>query len=424
MVAGGTVGDMNGSAVAAPEAAGHLPDHDLVAAVRDGDDRAFEQLYTRYHSRIAAYVRGMVKDHGRAEDVTQEVFFSALRRMRETERPIAFKPWVYEIARNACIDLFRRTSRAEELSYDQEGGLAGDDYSRLVSQGPTPDAAVDAKQQLDHLRGAFGGLSETHHQILVLRELEGLSYREIGERLGMSRPAVESTLFRARRRLTEEYDELVSGRRCQRVQGIIATAAEGMLGARDERRLARHLSYCQGCRREARLMGVEPAARPRTTVAAKVAALLPLPAFLRRGRSGGGGGDDGAASAIGAHSSNFAVQLSSMLPAAEPGGTLSGTSGGGGTGSVTGATGSLTGGGGGSGSPNVGVPSVTSPSAPSTDTSSAPSTDTSSPSTTLPDSGKVTLPASGIPAPTLPSAPSTPDTSSADSTINSTGLGH
>ena len=186
--------------MAAPEAAGHLPDHDLVAAVRDGDDRAFEQLYTRYHSRIAAYVRGMVKDHGRAEDVTQEVFFSALRRMRETERPIAFKPWVYEIARNACIDLFRRTSRAEELSYDQEGGLAGDDYSRLVSQGPTPDAAVDAKQQLDHLRGAFGGLSETHHQILVLRELEGLSYREIGERLGMSRPAVESTLFRARRR--------------------------------------------------------------------------------------------------------------------------------------------------------------------------------------------------------------------------------
>src|SRR5437763_5619785 len=238
--------------------------------------------------------------------------------MPYTERPIAFKPWVYDLARNACIDLVRRTSRAEELSYDQEGGLAGDDYSRLVSQGPTPDAAVDAKQQLDHLRGAFGGLSETHHQILVLRELEGLSYREIGERLGMSRPAVESTLFRARRRRTEEYDELVSGRRCQRVQGIIATAAEGMLGTRDERRLARHLSYCQGCRREARLMGVEPAARPRTTVAAKVAALLPLPAFLRRGRSGGGGGDDGAASAIGAHSSNFAVQLSSMLPAAEP----------------------------------------------------------------------------------------------------------
>jgi DNA-directed RNA polymerase specialized sigma24 family protein len=67
-------------------------DTELVAAVRRGDDRAFEVLYQRYHARIAAYVRGMVKDHARAEDVTQEVFFAALRRMRDTERPIAFKP--------------------------------------------------------------------------------------------------------------------------------------------------------------------------------------------------------------------------------------------------------------------------------------------------------------------------------------------
>ena len=90
-------------------------DHQLVAAVRRGDDRAFEALYARYQRRIHAYVMGMVKDHGRAEDVTQEVFVSALRRMRETERPIAFKPWIYEIAKNACIDQFRRTRRTEEV---------------------------------------------------------------------------------------------------------------------------------------------------------------------------------------------------------------------------------------------------------------------------------------------------------------------
>ena len=168
----------------------------------------------------------MVKDHQRAEDVTQEVFVSALRRMRATERPIAFKPWVYEIAKNACIDQFRRSKRAEEVSFDADEGLAPSDYGRLVSPEPVPDAAFAAKQQLDHMVGAFGGLSEAHHQILVLRELEGLSYREIGERMGMSRPAVESTLFRARRRLSEEYDELASGERCLRVQSIIATAVE------------------------------------------------------------------------------------------------------------------------------------------------------------------------------------------------------
>src|SRR5919112_6130820 len=93
-----------------PEAV--ITDRRLVAALRRGDDRAFEQLYERYHRRIHAYVFGMVKDHQRAEDVTQEVFVSALRRMRATERPIAFKPWVYEIAKNACIDQFRRSKRA------------------------------------------------------------------------------------------------------------------------------------------------------------------------------------------------------------------------------------------------------------------------------------------------------------------------
>src|SRR4051812_324062 len=180
-----------------------VTDHDLVEAVRAGDDHAFERLYHRYHRRISAYIFGMVHDHGRAEDLTQEVFVAALRRMRQTDPAIAFKPWIYEIAKNACIDAFRRSRRAEEVSIDAEDGhgLAPADHTKLHAVGASPEAAVEGKQQLEHLRGAFGGLSDAHHQILVMRELEGLSYREIGERMGMSRPSVESTLFRARRRL-------------------------------------------------------------------------------------------------------------------------------------------------------------------------------------------------------------------------------
>ncbi|MDX6650935.1 MAG: hypothetical protein QOJ97_2886 [Solirubrobacteraceae bacterium] len=280
-----------------------VEDSALVTGVRRGDDRAFEELYQRYSTRITAYVRGMVKDHARAEDVTQEVFFSALRRMRQTEQPIAFKPWIYEIARNACIDSYRRTSRAEELSYDVEGGLGKADSMRLVSATPGPDDAIECKQQLDDLCGAFGGLSETHHQILVLRELEGLSYREIGERLGMSRAAVESTLFRARRRLTEEYDELVSGRRCQRVQAIMAAAAEGMLGTRDRRRMARHVTTCHACRRQALHLGVEIGERP--SLVARIAGLIPfpLPFLATRGRGGGGVGVAAGQTTLAAHAS-------------------------------------------------------------------------------------------------------------------------
>ena len=257
-------------------------DHELVRCVRRGDDRAFELLYERYQRRIAAYVLGMVKDHGRAEDITQEVFVSALRRMRATERPIAFKPWIYEIARNACIDAYRRSRRGEEISYDGGDKLSPADHGRLVAAEPEPPAAVAAKQELDHMLGAFGGLSEAHHEILVLRELEGMSYAAIGERMGMSRAGVESTLFRARKRLGEEYDELASGARCVRVQGIIAEGGNDKLGARDARRLARHVAHCQPCRRLALQAGLEVPAR--RGLGGRIAAWLPLPGLppLRR----------------------------------------------------------------------------------------------------------------------------------------------
>ena len=294
---------------------GAASDHDLVAAVRCGDDRAFEKLYERYQRRIAAYVYGMVNDYGKAEDITQEVFISALRRMRETERPIAFKPWIYEIAKNACIDQFRRSRRAEEISFDADEGAGALETARLAAPGATPDAAVDAKQALSNLCGAFGGLSETHHEILVLRELEGLSYREIGERMGLSRPSVESTLFRARRRLTEEYDELISGQRCTRIQSIIGTAGEGMLGARDQRRLARHVAHCQPCRREARMAGLDTTTLSRPAVAAaarKVAALLPFPGLFKLRRPGA------VTPLADGQGSNMAAQWSSLASMAEP----------------------------------------------------------------------------------------------------------
>ena len=237
----------------------------------------------------------MVHDHGRAEDITQDVFISALRRMRATDARLAFKPWIYEIAKNACIDAFRRSKRAEEVSYDVEDGA---ERLHLMSNGPTPDAAVDTRMSLDHLRGAFGGLSEAHHQILVMRELEGLSYRQIGEKLGMSRPSVESTLFRARRRLSEEYEELISGERCRRIQTMIAGATDAQLGTRDERKMARHVSHCQPCRRAALVAGFDPGAiAPKRTVREKIAALLPVPSFLKRYIAGGGGDHGGLLSA-------------------------------------------------------------------------------------------------------------------------------
>jgi RNA polymerase sigma factor (sigma-70 family) len=257
-------------------------DLDLVEAVRAGDDRAFELLFLRYQGPISTYVRRMVRDRGRAEDITQEVFIAALRRMRETDREINFRPWIYEIAKNACIDAFRRGRVTNEVSFDADDALGMSEQGRLAACGAAPETVIDTKLALDNLCGALGGLSQTHHDILVMREFEGLSYREIGDRLGLSQAAVESTLFRARRRLSEEYEELISGERCVLVRSLVSAPPERAIGLRDRRRMARHLAHCQPCRRYAHRAGTDLEDVRRSSIGGRIAALLPLPAVLRR----------------------------------------------------------------------------------------------------------------------------------------------
>ena len=191
-------------------------DAELVAAVRAGDDSAFEELYRRYQPRISRFVCGMLRDSARCEDVAQEAFLSALRRMRATDAEINFKPWIYQIARNAAIDSYRRNNHAVEVSMDADDGLRASDRHRLVGLDGSPDAALVTKERMDHLQGAFDELSDVHTRVLVMRELEGMSYREIGQKLDLTRPAVESALFRARRRLESEYRSCPRGAAARR----------------------------------------------------------------------------------------------------------------------------------------------------------------------------------------------------------------
>src|SRR5436190_23981105 len=101
-------GSRGGSMSACGLTIGAPTDAALVAGVRAGEDSAFEELYRRYRPRVNAFVRRFLRDDGRAEDVTQEAFLSALRRMRVTDAEIAFQHWIYEIARHAAIDAHQR----------------------------------------------------------------------------------------------------------------------------------------------------------------------------------------------------------------------------------------------------------------------------------------------------------------------------
>ena len=244
-------------------------DSELAVATSRGDDDAFAALYGRYSARIEGYVGRMLGDPHLAEDVTHEVFVSALRRLRDDRPPIALAPWLYRIAHNAAIDVHRRGRFTRDVPL-------GAGHEELALRDGAPEDAAEVRQRLALLLGALDGLSETHRSVLVLRELEGLSNGQIAERLGISRAAVEALLFRARARVRREYEDLVSGRRCARVSVALETAGAGRrLGRRERELAARHLRGCRACRRAAWERGVDSLIIAETPAAA----VAPLPAL-------------------------------------------------------------------------------------------------------------------------------------------------
>src|SRR6201995_3023002 len=166
------------------------------------------------------------------------MFMSARRKLRAGEQEIVLQPGLHTLSQNACLEEFRRGTRGSHVPVGSDDDLSVG-RGPLLSVVPTPDDAIESRQRLDDLRGAFGGLSETHRRLLVMREFEGRSYDEIGDQLGVSRQMVESSLFRARRKLGSEYDELATGRRCEQIVDAIASGTfdtVSSLGVKQRRR--------------------------------------------------------------------------------------------------------------------------------------------------------------------------------------------
>jgi RNA polymerase sigma factor (sigma-70 family) len=269
----------------AAAAASNASEACLVVRAKDGSSEAFATLFRGYRDRIAGYVRTIVADGSRADDIVQEVFISALRSLHTLEDPAAFKCWIYQIAKNACLDDLRRSRRrAEFLVRWDDSSPYGD---RILDPSQSAYGAVSRKEVLDHVRQALGGLPRSQHQALVLREVAGLSYDEIGKQMRLSRPAVESVLFRARRGLRGEYSDISTGARCRRMQRAMAEIAGGLRGMRDRRAILRHVRDCPACRHQASVLGFSGlalAAEGGTLKRAlsRAAAFVPLPIFFNR----------------------------------------------------------------------------------------------------------------------------------------------
>ena len=287
-------------------------DEQLVALAQAGSSEAFASLFRRYRPAIARYAGRLLGNDARVEDIVQEVFLSALRRIGSLDRPAGFKPWLYRIAHNTCVDHMRRTHRAEEVSIDANI-LPASEEIRLYRRATSTHAAVTQKEDFKNLREAFGGLPPSQSEVLVMRELEGLSYDQIAARMGITRASVESMLFRARQGLRDEYGQIATGERCLRMRPVMARMAEGMSGLRDRRALARHVRGCQSCRRDAFAMGLAGSALEKPVKGlrgglSRVAALLPLPWLIHRR-----GDDPASASSASAGGGTFASQAQTAI---------------------------------------------------------------------------------------------------------------
>ena len=189
-------------------------DRDLVKRAQQGDQAAFRTLVERYQRRVVSHALAMVKDPDEAMDIAQETFVRVHRYLPSFKGDASFFTWTYRIATNLCLDAARKKSRGERL------GLTGrdeDDDGREaeIEAGLDPVSAALAgparmaenRELSDKLQEALGGLSENHRSILLLRELDGLSYEELSKVLGIRKGTVMSRLFHARLKMQKKLRE-------------------------------------------------------------------------------------------------------------------------------------------------------------------------------------------------------------------------
>ncbi len=218
--------------------------------------RALDDLYRSHAAEVYRYAYAVLGNHADAEDVTQTTFVNALRALERGERPRKPSNWLITITHNIVRQRFRQQqSRPTEVELIREVAQEPEE-----SNGPSMEELVRALQRIP----------QNQREALVLRELEGRSYDEIAQTLNLTKGALETLLFRARRSLA---DELENAATCDRAELSLSRQLDGRISRKERKRLLDHIAECPAC---ARLQVTQGKQRR----AFKGLALLPLPFAL------------------------------------------------------------------------------------------------------------------------------------------------
>ena len=177
-----------------------LSDRELVQKCQTGEMSSFEELVSRYHQKVYMVILGLLRNREDALEVAQETFFRAYRKINSFQGGSSFYTWIYRIAVNLAIDAQRRQKRNPlDFRESMDGLLESQDE---VARDPFAD--VHDKELRQHLTNAINDLTPEHKAVIVLRTIEGLSYKDIGEILGCSEGTVMSRLHYARKKLQDK----------------------------------------------------------------------------------------------------------------------------------------------------------------------------------------------------------------------------
>ncbi len=207
-------------------------DSRLVRRVVAGDEHAFGELYERYRAPLQAYCRSIVRDEEDSHDALQSTMLKALAALRQGEgHDVALRPWLFRIAHNESVTILRRRRPSEPWSDEAAPAVAAVD--RTLAQ----------RERLSELVADLQQLSERQRGALVMRELSGMSYEEIGGVLDVSPAAARQSVFEARTALVE----IGEGRdaACDAIRRSISDGDRRTVRAR---RVRAHLRSCDECR--------------------------------------------------------------------------------------------------------------------------------------------------------------------------------
>ena len=175
---------------------------DLFLLAKKGDDRAFEQIVLQTERAVYNLAFSIVKKKEDAEDVTQETYLRLWRVASELKLESSLKLYILKAARNLALDLIRKNSKRDEIDtviLDADGEFEID----IADDSPDsrPDASYLRKVEKETVLQSIEELPSAAREMIVLRDIEGLSYAEIGAMLGIAEGTLKSKLFRARERL-------------------------------------------------------------------------------------------------------------------------------------------------------------------------------------------------------------------------------